>query len=140
MPWMQRLVSGPLVEAAGSAELWLDGGHNPAAGEAVAEALTRLPPKRTHLIVGMLNTKDVRGFLAPLAATVKSLHAVTIPGEKNTLTAGETLKAALDTGHNAVAAESVIASVAEIAAEDPAARILICGSLYLAGQVLRENA
>lgn len=136
---MQRLREGPLADAAGTAELWLDGGHNPAAGEAIAETLGRLPPRRTHLIVGMLNTKDVRGFLRPLAPVVESLHAVTIPGEKNTLTAEETLAAALDTGHRAVAAESVIASVREIAAADPAARILICGSLYLAGQVLREN-
>jgi dihydrofolate synthase/folylpolyglutamate synthase len=74
-----------------------------------------------------------------LAPKVESLHAVTIPGEKNTLTAEETLEAAVGTGHRAVAAESVIASVREIVAEDPAARILICGSLYLAGQVLREN-
>ena len=87
----------------------------------------------------MLNTKDVRGFLRPLAPRVESLHAVTIPGEKNTLSAEETLEAALDTGHNAVAAKSVLASVREIAALDPAARIVICGSLYLAGQVLREN-
>ena len=136
---MQRLKEGPLVEAAASAELWLDGGHNPAAGEAIAETLSRLAPRRAHLIVGMLNTKDVRGFLAPLAPHVDSLHAVTIPGEKNTLTAAETLEAALDTGHNAVAAESVLASVREITAADPAARILICGSLYLAGHVLREN-
>lgn len=136
---MQRLKVGPLVDAAGTAELWLDGGHNPAAGEAIAETLTRLKPKRTHLIVGMLNTKDVRGFLRALAPRVESLHAVTIPGEKNTLSAEETLEAALDTGHNAVAAESVLASVMEIAEADPAARIVICGSLYLAGQVLREN-
>jgi dihydrofolate synthase/folylpolyglutamate synthase len=136
---MQRLKHGPLVEAAGAAELWLDGGHNPAAGEAIAETLVRLPARRTHLIVGMLNTKDVRGFLRPLAPVSESLHAITIPGEKNTLTADETLAAALDTGHRAVAAASVIASVREIAAADPAARILICGSLYLAGQVLREN-
>jgi dihydrofolate synthase/folylpolyglutamate synthase len=136
---MQRLKLGPLVDAAGTAELWLDGGHNPAAGEAIAETLTRLKPKRTHLIVGMLNTKDVRGFLRPLAPPVESLHAVTIPGEKNTLSAEETLAAALDTGHNAVAAQSVLASVKEIAALDPATRIVICGSLYLAGQVLREN-
>jgi dihydrofolate synthase / folylpolyglutamate synthase len=136
---MQRLLRGPLVDAAGTAELWLDGGHNPAAGEAIAETLTRLPRRRTHLIVGMLNTKDVRGFLAPLAAVADSLHAITIPNERNTLTAEETLAAALDTGHRAVAAESVLASAREIAAEDPAARILICGSLYLAGKVLREN-
>lgn len=136
---MQRLKTGPLVDAAGQAELWLDGGHNPAAGEAVAEALTRLPPRPTHLIVGILNTKDVHGFLRPLKPHAESLHAVTIPGEKNTLSAEETLKAALETGHTAVAGKSVLASIQEITAENPTARILICGSLYLAGQVLRNN-
>ncbi|HVH03801.1 MAG TPA: folylpolyglutamate synthase/dihydrofolate synthase family protein, partial [Amaricoccus sp.] len=64
---LQRLRHGPLVDAAGAAELWLDGGHNPAAGEALAEALSRLPPRRLHLVCGMLNTKDVEGFLRPLA-------------------------------------------------------------------------
>lgn len=136
---MQRLKAGPLVEAAGTAELWLDGGHNPAAGEAVAEAVGRLAPRALHLIVGMLNTKDVRGFLRPLAPVAESLHAVTIPGERNTLTAEETLAAAEETGHAATVAESVIDAVRDISGRDPAARILICGSLYLAGQVLREN-
>ncbi len=137
---MQRLRRGPLVEAAGpQAEVWLDGGHNPAAGEAVAEALTRLPPRAVHLVVGMLNTKDVRGFLRPLAARAASLHAITIPDERNTLLAEETLAAALDTGHAAVVAESVQAAIEDIVRGDPAARILICGSLYLAGKVLREN-
>ncbi len=136
---MQRLRQGPLVEAAGKAELWLDGGHNPAAGSAIAEALTRLPPRPLHLIVGMLNTKDVRGFLAPLADRAETLHAVTIPGEKNTLTAEETLAAAQAMGHEASTAESVIAAIRDITAHDPDARILICGSLYLAGQVLSEN-
>ena len=54
---MQRLKTGPLVEAAGACELWLDGGHNPAGGIAVAATLARMPAKPTHLIVGMLNTK-----------------------------------------------------------------------------------
>lgn len=136
---MQRLKSGPLVKAAGTAELWLDGGHNPAAGAAVAEALSRLPERPTNLIVGMLKTKDVCGFLRPLVKKVESLHSISIPGEKNTLTAEETLAAALDTGHNAQTAESVLAAVQKIANKEPTARILICGSLYLAGQVLREN-
>ena len=65
---LQRLRRGPLVAAAGSAELWLDGGHNPAAGLALAEALGRLPPRPLHLVTGMLRTKDVAGFLRPLAA------------------------------------------------------------------------
>ncbi|HET9068892.1 MAG TPA: folylpolyglutamate synthase/dihydrofolate synthase family protein, partial [Amaricoccus sp.] len=78
---LQRLRRGPLVEAAHPAELWLDGGHNPAAGTALAEALTRLPPRPLHLVTGMLRTKDAAGFLRPLAAGAASLHAVSIPGE-----------------------------------------------------------
>ena len=71
---LQRLRRGPLVAAAGACELWLDGGHNPAAGEALAEALTRLPARPLHLVAGMLRTKDVAGFLRPLAARPRSLH------------------------------------------------------------------
>ena len=95
---LQRLRRGPLVEAAGPAELWLDGGHNPAAGVALAEALTRLPPRPLHLVTGMLRTKDAAGFLRPLAARALSLHAVTIPGEPATLTAEETAAAARAAG------------------------------------------
>jgi dihydrofolate synthase/folylpolyglutamate synthase len=136
---LQRLRRGPLADAAKGAELWLDGGHNPAAGAALAEALTRLPPRRLHLVVGMLRTKDASGFLRPLADRADDLHAVSIPGEFATLTAGETVAAARIAGLAAVEADSVAAAVAAITAADPAGRILICGSLYLAGQVLREN-
>ena len=137
---LQRLSRGPLVRRAGTAELWLDGGHNPAAGEALAEALTRLPPRPTHLICGMLNTKDAAGFLRPLARRADGLHAVSIPGEANTLSAAQTAEAARRAGLGAVAeAASPEAAIDAIRAAEPEARILICGSLYLAGRVLREN-
>ncbi|SIO51761.1 dihydrofolate synthase / folylpolyglutamate synthase [Rhodovulum sp. ES.010] len=136
---LQRLRQGPLVEGAGRAELWLDGGHNPAAGEALAEALTRLAPRPLHLVCGMLNTKDVGGFMRPLAQIAESLTAVSIPGEAATLPAEITAEAARAAGLSARTAESVRAAVARIAAEVPNARILICGSLYLAGRVLGEN-
>jgi dihydrofolate synthase / folylpolyglutamate synthase len=137
---LQRLRSGPLVEAAGEGvELWLDGGHNPAAGVALAEALTRLPPRPLHLVCGMLRTKDSAGFLAPLAERALSLTAVSIPGESATLTAEETVASARSAGITASAAGSVAEAVAGVAARAPGARILICGSLYLAGHVLREN-
>jgi dihydrofolate synthase / folylpolyglutamate synthase len=136
---MQRLRTGQLVEAAPSVELWLDGGHNPAGGEAVAATLARMPARETHVICGMLNTKDVRGYMAPLAGHVTRLHAVSIPGEKNTLPAEDTRDAALSAGIDAVTAGSVAEALAVIAAGSPAARVLICGSLYLAGSVLREN-
>lgn len=136
---MQRLKTGPLVDAAKGCDLWLDGGHNPAGGIAVAATLARMPKKPTHLIVGMLNTKDIAGYLRPIAAEAASLTAVTIPGEANTLSASETQAAALAAGLAATVAESVLDAVQTIAAADPDARILICGSLYLAGSILREN-
>ena len=136
---MQRLRFGPLVEAAPEVELWLDGGHNPAGGAAVADTLARMPARETHLICGMLNTKDVRGYMRPLAPHVTRLHAVSIPGEKNTLPAEATCEAATAVGIKAVTAASVAAALAQIVADCPTARVLICGSLYLAGGVLREN-
>ncbi|MGR3839868.1 MAG: bifunctional folylpolyglutamate synthase/dihydrofolate synthase [Cognatishimia sp.] len=136
---MQRLKSGPLVEAAGDAELWLDGGHNAAAGAALEALLARLPTRETHLICGMLNTKDVTGYLAPLARQASSLTAVSIPGEANTLSAADTAAAAAEVGLTASEAASVQAALEDICATTPNARVLICGSLYLAGNILREN-
>jgi dihydrofolate synthase/folylpolyglutamate synthase len=136
---MQRLRSGPLVEAAGSAELWLDGGHNPAAGEMLARTLASLPQRPTHLICGMLNTKDVAGFMRPLSAQATSLTAVSIPGEAATLTADETARIAAEAGIESKTAPDLASAIAAITATDPQARLLICGSLYLAGQVLRTN-
>jgi dihydrofolate synthase/folylpolyglutamate synthase len=136
---LQRLQHGPLVNSADTAELWLDGGHNPAAGHALSEALTRLPTRPLHLICGMLNTKDITGYLRPLAKHAKSLHAVSIPGEAATLPAAETAKAANEVGMETHIADNVRSAIADIIQTDPNARILICGSLYLAGVVLREN-
>ncbi|MBE1285128.1 MAG: bifunctional folylpolyglutamate synthase/dihydrofolate synthase [Rhodobacteraceae bacterium] len=136
---MQRLKTGPLVEAAGEAELWLDGGHNAAAGEALADLLATLPKRPTHLICGMLNTKDVTGYLRPLAAQADSLTAISIPGEQNTLPAEETANAAESVGLTARTAADVTTALQAILAETPEARILICGSLYLAGNILRDN-
>ena len=136
---MQRLQVGPLVDSAPSVELWLDGGHNPAGGEAVAATLARMPLRETHLICGMLNTKDVRGYMRPLAPHVTKLYAVSIPNEINTLPAETSRDAAREVGIAAEAAGSVAEALASIAALNPQARVLICGSLYLAGQVLKEN-
>ena len=136
---MQRLRQGPLADSAPRAELWLDGGHNAAASQAIGRHLAGLPKRATYLICGMLNTKDVRGYLAPLAPEVAALRAVSIPGESATLSAEETAAAARDVGMRATEASTVEAALAEIMNTDPAARVLICGSLYLAGEVLRKN-
>ena len=136
---MQRLRHGPLVEAAGSCELWLDGGHNPAGGRAVAATLRGMPSRPTHLVCGMLGTKDVQGYLAPLAQVADSLTAVTIPDSDATLPADVTAGHARAVGLPAATAETTLAAVTQLAAAHPGARLLICGSLYLAGDVLKEN-
>ncbi len=136
---MQRLRTGPLVEAAPQVELWLDGGHNPAAGIALADHLGRLPKRPTHLICGMLNTKDASGYMTPLAKVADSLTGVSIPGEANTLSAEDTARFASDAGMPASTADSVLDALQKITAQDPHSRVLICGSLYLAGAILREN-
>ncbi len=136
---MQRLATGPLVDAAGTAELWLDGGHNAAAGDALAKVLSGLPKRSTHLICGMLNTKDVTGYMRPLADVAESLTGVSIPGEMNTLSAEDTCDAAASVGMSAQVAGSVEEALATIVSQDPHVRVLICGSLYLAGHILREN-
>ena len=136
---MQRLRVGPLVVMAPKVELWLDGGHNPAGGAAIAATLAAMPRRQTHLICGMLNTKDVTGYMRPLAPQTFRLHAVSIPGEANTLPAEVTAEAARAAGISALTAGSVAEALAAITAENPEARVLICGSLYLAGSVLREN-
>ena len=136
---MQHMKSGRLVDLAKPAELWLDGGHNPHAGRALAETLSALPDRPIHLICGMLNTKDIGGYLRPLAKIAKGLTALSIPGEMNTLPAEVTAEEARKAGFEATTAASVDDAITAITAKDPNARILICGSLYLAGHVLREN-
>ncbi len=136
---MQRLRCGPLVEALPHGRLWLDGGHNPAAGAAISETLQQMTSGKVWLICGMLNTKDVAGFMRPLAPHARHLYAVSIPGETATLSADDTARAAQGAGMSASPAESVGQALREIAAQDPRAQVLICGSLYLAGHILREN-
>jgi dihydrofolate synthase/folylpolyglutamate synthase len=136
---MQRLRKGPLAEAAPGAEIWLDGGHNPHAARAIADHMRGLPERPTYLVCGMLNTKDVAGFMKPFAGLAKHLWAVSIPGQKATLPAAETAQAARTAGIEATEAQDVGEAVAAIAATAPEARILICGSLYFAGEVLARN-
>lgn len=136
---MQKLSHGPLIDLGPQAEFWLDGGHNAACAATLAETLTRLPKRPTHLICGMLNTKDISGYLEPLVPYTASLTAVSIPDEVNTLPAPVTAKAARDAGMDAGEADSVRSAVEDIIRKQADARILICGSLYLAGAILREN-
>lgn len=140
---IQHLTRGPLVEALPSGwELWLDGGHNADAGRMLAATARALWADRPlHLVFGMLDTKTPLDFLnafAGLAGTV--LRTVAIPGEAHSLTAEQSAALAQQAGLAAEPAESVAAALADILrADGKPARILICGSLYLAGHVLAEN-
>jgi dihydrofolate synthase/folylpolyglutamate synthase len=136
---MEKLTTGPLVDLASPAELWLDGGHNPAAGKALTDTLRQQPARPTHLICGMLKTKDIGGYLRHLAEVAESLTAVSIPGEAATLTASETAEEATKVNLPAHVASDVQSAINDITKQHPNARILICGSLYLAGHVMREN-
>ena len=141
---LQRLTHGPLIEALRRhnphIELWLDGGHNPSAGAALAAQAAQWRDKPLMIVAGMLSTKDAAGFFRPLAPHVAAARCVAIPGEVASLTAEETAQAAGRAGLAASPADSVTAAVAELArAPGQPVRILICGSLYLAGQVLAEN-
>jgi dihydrofolate synthase/folylpolyglutamate synthase len=137
---MQRLKVGKLVEISDGLELWLDGGHNPAAGEALAGVLGMLEIKPTYLICGMLRTKDVLGYMRPLKNLIQELFAVSIPNEPSTLTAQETACFAIRSNIKTSPTNSVEIAVQTIVKRGGNARIIICGSLYLAGSILRDHS
>ncbi len=133
---LQHLRSGKLAELAAPAELWLDGGHNAAAGAALAEALDHLPPRKLFMISGMLRNKDAASYFAPLVSRAEEVHCVSFEADMPSYTAEEVAALA---GEKAVVANDVAAAIRHITARAANARILISGSLYLAGDVLREN-
>jgi dihydrofolate synthase / folylpolyglutamate synthase len=139
---LQRLERGPLVDLMPTASaLWLDGGHNPGAAQALAESLKDRDPRPWHLVVGMLKTKDQHGFLAPLAPLAGSIRTVPVPDEPATWDPAAAADWLRESGADATAEASVDAALAALANTRPhPLRVLICGSLYLAGHVLRDNA
>jgi dihydrofolate synthase/folylpolyglutamate synthase len=142
---LQRLRRGPLPRIAREAgvELWLDGGHNLSAGEAVARHFADLEeraPAPLALVCGMLANKDYAGFLRCFRGLARTVRAVDIPGAQAGLPAGELAEAARRAGLRAEAAPSIAEAVAAAAAEaGRGGRVLVCGSLYLAGAILRES-
>ncbi len=139
---MQRLAAGPLVDLVGpDAELWLDGGHNPAAGAALAETLADLDersPRPVWLVAGMMGQKDAAGYLSPFRNLVVQILTVPIPGAHEAPFEPERLAAiARDLGFRAEATGSVEDALRRIKLLRKApVRVLISGSLYLAGHVL----
>jgi len=141
---MQRLTKGPLARLLPNDwELWLDGGHNPGAGLIVAEQMRRWsdmdPSRPIYMVFGILNSKDPDGFIAPLVPHVKKLAALTIPDEENSIQGCEAADVARRNGIDAFEVTSAEEAVSRLVSERGPARILICGSLYLAGTILAEN-
>ncbi len=142
---LQRLPAGPLVDRApAGVEVWLDGGHNAAGGAALAHAVAALEERYSRplvLVVGMLSNKDVTAFLEPFAGLAREAIAVPIPGDHAGLAPEDLATAAGALGFSASMARDVGAALDGLAAFPltPPPRVLICGSLYLAGIVLAEN-
>jgi len=137
---LQRLTRGPLAAMLPPGiELWLDGGHNQAGGEVLAQHAATWRDRPLHLVFGMLTTHDAREFLKPLVRHAADIGTVAIPGEANSRTAEDAAAAARSVGLVAETYPSVSAAVASAVAKPSPSRILICGSLYLAGTVLAEN-
>ena len=140
---LQRLASGALVrDLPEGAELWLDGGHNPHAGQALATALADLEeraPKPLILISGMLSTKDASGFFRPFAGLARSVFTLAIEDEALSVSAEDLARMASAAGLASQACAGLDDAMTRALASDTAPRILICGSLYLAGRVLARN-
>jgi len=142
---LQKLTRGPLVEALPpGCELWLDGGHNEDCGIALARMAAewaREPaPLPLYLVFGMLTTKDASGFLRPLARHACAARAVPFPEGHSAYTPAEACQRAADVGLDCLPVNDIGAALEDLLATQPAPmRILICGSLYLAGAVLARN-
>ncbi len=139
---LQHLPEGSLPRKAGPRhELWLDGGHNGAAGAALAEVARGWGDRPLHIVMGHLANRPPAEFLIPLARHARSLRAVPIPGAAECHSPDTLVAAGSALGVPASAHADVAEAVTAIAREDPTpSRILICGSLYLVGSVLARNA
>ncbi|MCM5559652.1 folylpolyglutamate synthase/dihydrofolate synthase family protein [Pleomorphomonas sp. JP5] len=142
---LQRLTAGAIVEAAPQgAEIWLDGGHNPGAGEVIASAMADLEERVARplvLIAGMLATKDPVGFFEAFAGLARRVYTVPIRGSDAAREPQALATEARGAGVTAMATSGVNAALSHLRDtwSGPAPRILICGSLYLAGEVLSDN-
>ncbi len=133
---MQRLTGRLAKMLPAGWELWLDGGHNPGAGEVLAEHIAGWSDRPTYLIIGMKQAKDTAATLRPLLPHAASLWAVSEPGQHLALTVEDIVVAS---GGVAKPGPTIAEALARIAQEPGPGRVLICGSLYLAGEVLKQD-
>jgi dihydrofolate synthase / folylpolyglutamate synthase len=133
---LQRLQGRLAATLPAGWELWLDGGHNPGAGAALAQFLPAWSDRPLHLVVGMKQSKDPEAFLAPLLPFAASLWAVAEPGQHLAIP----VEGIIAASHGrALPGPTVAAALDALPKQDGPARVLICGSLYLAGEVLKAD-
>jgi len=137
---MQRLKRGSLIEIADDFELWLDGGHNEAAGKAISSTLNLLPTQQNILICGMLKTKDIVGFLEPFLGIIECVCGIPVPGEDCSSSPENIADFADSLGIDSLSAQNVHEAIKMIQQKYSKGRIIICGSLYLAGDILKNNS
>ncbi|OUI98072.1 folylpolyglutamate synthase [Acetobacter sp. DsW_54] len=137
---MQRLHGKLAAMLPAGWELWLDGGHNPGAGAALAQELGRWKDQPLHILVGMKQTKDASGFLGPILPYADDLWAICEPEQHLALPAQAIVDASGGKAHTGPTLARALSALAANAATSPQpARVLICGSLYLAGVALRQD-
>jgi dihydrofolate synthase/folylpolyglutamate synthase len=139
---LERLGEGALHQYVGEGtEIWLDGGHNAAGGQAIAHSLAEFEervPRAVHLIWGMMETKDAHAFIAPFKGLVERVYTVPIPEEANAFPAEALAEIAASEGFDVTPTGGVAHALMQSrAALGGPGRVLICGSLYLAGHVLK---
>jgi dihydrofolate synthase/folylpolyglutamate synthase len=143
---LHKLKSGPLIKKLEQqpfkTDLWIDGGHNEAAGKAVASFLKTPFHGKSHLVFGMLNSKDVRTFLSEMTNMLDSIICVTVPGDVPSLTGKQVAQNAKLIQKKSSVAKNIEQAVDKIIIQNKTSsnlRIVICGSLYLCGHILSNH-
>jgi dihydrofolate synthase / folylpolyglutamate synthase len=138
---LQNLGEGHLRKhVSPESEIWLDGGHNGPAGVVLSQALRAMPKRNTVMIWGMLNTKHPGAFVANFKDVVNQIYTLTIPEEAYAISAEDLMRISIENGFVASPAASLENALEQASHLKPAPRIIICGSLYLAGHVLAAHS
>ena len=136
---MEKITDGNLGSTISPTnELYLDGSHNEDAASNLNETINQLPKKKLCIILGMINTKDPMSYLSKFDK-IDAITVITIPNEENAIDCGELLSRLNKYFENINTAESIQEALNTLNNNHKNARILICGSLYLAGKVLEMN-
>ncbi|MEO0327160.1 MAG: folylpolyglutamate synthase/dihydrofolate synthase family protein [Pseudomonadota bacterium] len=142
---MERLQDGKLTDRLSNADIWIDGGHNPSAGLAIAAEIIKMntvAPRKTLMICGMINTKEPSGFFAPFSQIEAEVITVPVAMSEAGIPPQQLSEVAVSCGLHSTPANSLedgIANAARRLSRQRDLRILFCGSLYMVGEVLEKN-